>query len=66
MNIADRAGLLHETGDRHGQFEATHVPHNWYDWYAAYLDSREQGGTSDEAAEAARRYMEDELGVAPL
>ena len=66
MRIEDRAELLHETGERHGQFEKTHVPHNWYDWYAAYLDARDEGRTPEEASEAARHYMEDELGVAPL
>jgi hypothetical protein len=66
MDIADRAGLLHETAERHGQFEKTHAPHNWWDWYAAYLDARDEGRTPDEASEAARRYMEDTLGVAAL
>lgn len=66
MDITSRAELLHETGERHGAFEKTHVPHNWWDWYAAYLDAREEGRTPDEASEAARRYMEDVQGVAAL
>jgi hypothetical protein len=66
MDIASRAELLQETGERHGPFEKAHVPHNWYDWYAAYLDTRERGSTPDEASEAARRYMEDVLHVAAL
>jgi hypothetical protein len=66
VDIASRAELLHETGERHGPFESTHVHHNWWDWYAAYLDARERGNTPDEASEAARRYMEDVLQVAAL
>jgi alpha-galactosidase len=66
MDIAARADLLRETGQRHGPFEKTHVPHNWADWYAAYLDAREEGSTPDEASEAARRYMEDVLHIAAL
>jgi hypothetical protein len=66
MDIAERADLLRETGERHGQFEKTHVAHSWADWYAAYLDARDDGRTPDEASEVARHYMEDELGVAPL
>jgi hypothetical protein len=55
--IAARAGLLHETADHHGKFEAVAPPHNWWDWYAAYMVARESGRTPDEAAAAAGRYM---------
>ena len=55
--IADRAGLLHETSDRHEKFQAVAPPHNWWDWYAAYLVAREAGSTPDDAAAAAGRYM---------
>ena len=51
------AELLHETAIRHGSFEAVAPPHDWWDWYAAYMDARERGITADEAAEAAGRYM---------
>ena len=48
--IAARADLLHETADHHGTFEAVAPPHNWWDWYAAYMTARESGRTPDEAA----------------
>ena len=56
--IAARAGLLHETADHHGRFEAVAPPHNWWDWYAAYLDARLSGRTSAEASVVAGQYME--------
>ena len=51
------AQLLLETAKRHGAFEAVAPPHDWWDWYAAYMDAREQGSTPEDAAEAAGRYM---------
>jgi hypothetical protein len=51
------AQLLAETALHHGQFEAVAPPHNWRDWYAAYMSARQAGSTSDEASEAAGRYM---------
>jgi catechol 2,3-dioxygenase-like lactoylglutathione lyase family enzyme len=56
-DIAARAGLLHETADHHGKFEAAAPPHDWWDWYAAYMCARESGSTPGEAAAAAGRYM---------
>jgi catechol 2,3-dioxygenase-like lactoylglutathione lyase family enzyme len=53
------AQLLLETAKRHGSFEAVAPPHDWWDWYAAYMDAREQGSTPDEASAAADRYMAD-------
>jgi hypothetical protein len=37
--------------------------HDWWDWYAAYLDARQTGSTPDAASEAAGRYMQDALGI---
>jgi hypothetical protein len=51
------ARLLFETGKRHGVFDAGSTPHDWWDWYAAYMDAREQGSIQEAAAEAAGRYM---------
>ena len=62
--VASRAALLHETADHHDPYEKSHAPHNWWDWYAAYMDAREQGRTPDEASQAAGRYMEEVLHVA--
>jgi catechol 2,3-dioxygenase-like lactoylglutathione lyase family enzyme len=53
------AQLLLETAKRHGSFEAVAPPHDWWDWYAAYLNAREQGSSPDEASAAADRYMAD-------
>jgi hypothetical protein len=57
MDVPALADLLHETAERHGSFEAVAPPHDWWDWYAAYLDARQSGSTPDEASDAARRYM---------
>jgi catechol 2,3-dioxygenase-like lactoylglutathione lyase family enzyme len=60
---AARAELLRETSIRHGAFEAVAPPHDWWDWYGAYMDAREGGSTPDEASAAAGRYMQDVRGV---
>jgi hypothetical protein len=57
MDIASLADLLHETSERHGSFEAVAPPHNWWDWYAAYLHARRSSTAPDEAAAGADRYM---------
>ena len=57
MDVAALAQLLHETADRHGSFEAVAPPHNWWDWYAAYMNARESGSTPEEASATAARYM---------
>jgi catechol 2,3-dioxygenase-like lactoylglutathione lyase family enzyme len=56
-DVAALAGLLHETAEHHGAFEAVAPPHDWWDWYAAYLDARQRGSTQEEASAAAGRYM---------
>jgi hypothetical protein len=66
MDIAALANLLHETADHHSSYEKTHAPHNWWDWYAAYIDARVEGSKPDEASMAATRYMDDVLHVAAL
>jgi catechol 2,3-dioxygenase-like lactoylglutathione lyase family enzyme len=58
-DVATLAELLHETEQHHGQYETTHAKHNWWDWYAPYLNARQNGKTSAEAAVAADRYMEE-------
>lgn len=57
MDIAALAQLLHETAEHHGAFEAVAPAHDWWDWYAAYMNARERGSTPDEASAAATRYM---------
>ena len=57
MDVAALAQLLHETAEHHGAFEAVAAPHDWWDWYAAYMHARERGSTPEEASAAAARYM---------
>ena len=59
MDVASLADLLHETSERHGAFEEVAPPHDWWDWYAAYLSAREQGSTPEVADAAADRYMKE-------
>jgi catechol 2,3-dioxygenase-like lactoylglutathione lyase family enzyme len=58
-DVGALADLLHETAEHHGAFEAVAPPHDWWDWYAAYMDARQRGSTPEAAAEAAGRYMAD-------
>jgi hypothetical protein len=57
VDIEDLAGLLHETSLHHGHFEAVAPPHDWWDWYAAYMNARQHGSTPDDASATAGRYM---------
>ena len=57
MDVEALSELLHETSIHHGDFEAVAPPHDWWDWYAAYMNAREAGSTSDEAIASAGRYM---------
>jgi hypothetical protein len=57
MDVAALSALLHETSILHGDFEAAAPPHDWWDWYAAYMAARQGGAGSEEAVAAAGRYM---------
>jgi hypothetical protein len=57
LDIPRLADLLHETAQHHDPFEKTAPPHNWWDWYAAYIDGRQHGHTPEEASTAAASYM---------
>jgi catechol 2,3-dioxygenase-like lactoylglutathione lyase family enzyme len=63
VDVATLADLLHETGEHHDQFEKTHAPHDWWDWYAPYLSARQNGRSSKEATADANRYMEETLQI---
>jgi catechol 2,3-dioxygenase-like lactoylglutathione lyase family enzyme len=63
-DIGALAGLLKETSEHHGAFEAVAPPHDWWDWYAAYLDARQRGSSPEDASAAAGRYMADVKHVA--
>ena len=64
MDVPALADLLHETAGHHDPYEKSHPPHNWWDWYAAYMDARQHGSTPEDASAAAARYME-ERGYVP-
>jgi hypothetical protein len=57
VDVAARAALLKDTATHHGSFEAVAPPHDWWDWYAAYMLARQAGNGEDEAAATANRYM---------
>jgi hypothetical protein len=63
MDVARLAELLHETAEHHDSFEKASDPHDWWDWYAAYLNARLEGSGSGEADAAADRYMEETRGI---
>ncbi|HLY82111.1 MAG TPA: hypothetical protein VKQ71_03955 [Acidimicrobiales bacterium] len=61
MDIPALADLLRETEEHHGAYEPTAPKHNWWDWYAAYIEARQHGHSPDEASAAAGAYMADLL-----
>ena len=77
MDVASLADLLHETSGRHGAFEAVAPPHDWWDWYAAYIDARQRGSSPggghplpptatwprSSRSSSSRRSGRDELGL---
>ena len=65
MDVADLAQLLHETAEHHGSFEAVAPAHDWWDWYAAYMDARQRGDTPEAASAAAGRYMAEVKDIVP-
>lgn len=65
VDVATLARLLRETAEHHDRFEKAAPAHDWWDWYAPYLDARLRGDASERATAAADRYMEDERGVVP-
>jgi hypothetical protein len=65
MNTEALSQLLLETALHHGAYEAVAPPHNWWDWYAAYMDARRRGDTPDEASAAADKYMAEVKHIVP-
>jgi hypothetical protein len=63
MDIAALADLLHETAEHHDAFEKAAPPHDWWDWYAAYMDARQGGADADDSVAAAGRYMAEVKNV---
>jgi catechol 2,3-dioxygenase-like lactoylglutathione lyase family enzyme len=64
-DVATLAELLHETSEHHDHYEKTHAAHQWWHWYAPYLNARENGSTPEEAAATADRYMDEVHHVPP-
>lgn len=65
MDVATLAELLRETSEHHDHYEKTHAEHHWWDWYAPYLSARHNGSSSEQAAAAADRYMDEVHHVPP-
>ena len=65
MDIATLADLLHETAEHHDPYEKSAPPHDWWDWYAAYMTARQSGNSEQEAATRAAHYMTQARHVAP-
>ena len=65
MDVASLAELLRETSEHHDHYEKTHAEHHWWDWYAPYLNARQNGSSPEGAAAAANRYMDEVLHVPP-
>ena len=63
MDITTLAELLHETGLHHHNYEITHAEHHWWDWYAPYLNARQNGSSPEEATAAADRYMDERFQI---
>jgi catechol 2,3-dioxygenase-like lactoylglutathione lyase family enzyme len=59
MDVATLAELLRETSEHHDHYEKTHAEHHWWDWYAPYLNARQNGRSPAEAVAAANRYMDE-------
>jgi catechol 2,3-dioxygenase-like lactoylglutathione lyase family enzyme len=62
-DIGRLAGLLLDTAEHHDSFEKASPPHDWWDWYAPYLDARLNGKTPEQATAAADEYMKQTRGV---
>jgi len=50
MKTLQLAQLLRETAMHHGSFEAVAPPHDWWDWYAAYMEARGRGSNPEGAS----------------
>jgi len=59
MDVATLAELLRETSEHHDHYEKTHAEHHWWDWYAPYLNARQNGSSPADAVAAADRYMDE-------
>ena len=58
MNVSKLADLLRETAEHHDVYEKTHPEHHWWDWYAPYLNARQEGRSPQEAVTIAAAYID--------
>jgi hypothetical protein len=58
MDVATLASLLREAAEHHHDYEQIAPEHDWAEWYAPYINAREQGSTPEEASDAARLHVE--------
>ena len=65
MDVPTLAELLHEAEQQHGRYEKTHGEHHWFDWYAPFMQARQNGSTPSDAATAADLYMEKLRSAVP-
>jgi hypothetical protein len=49
MDVTRLTELLKDAEEHHAEYEATAPPHDWSQWYAAYIVARQQGRTEEEA-----------------
>jgi hypothetical protein len=56
-DVETLTGLLREAAEQHHPFEQAAPPHDWADWYAAYVDARQHGQTPEDAVAAAAAHM---------
>ena len=64
MDVAALADLLQETSEHHDPYEKTAPKHDWWNWYAAYMNARQTGSTPEAASDAAALYVEGLRGGA--
>lgn len=62
LAVDELTQLLREAEEHHGPYEATAPKHHWSDWYAAYVDARQRGGTPDDAAKIAALRIAKQCG----
>jgi hypothetical protein len=58
MEVEELAALLHETAEHHDPFEKAAPKHDWWDWYAAYMNARMNGSAPEQASIAAAEFMD--------
>lgn len=58
LDVTTLTELLQEAEKYHGAYEPTAPKHHWSDFYGAYIVAREQGSTSEQAAEDGARNVE--------